>query len=369
VDAQEGVGGVVEVVVAEGGEGDGEEEGGEVGEFLEEEGGGASAGGGGEAAGGGRGDGGGVGVDADGVVGGGGEGAAGVEFAPAAVEAGGAQKVVGREGFVGGMGVGVVGGVIVGVNGELGFVDGFGVAAMAEGADGRLGLEALAVGGGGRGVGAGIQVRGGSFLRKKPSFVRFFAIARPLSPPSLQRQNLPIPRQPPPVQLVPPEKTRRPRPVVVPTLQMKHGRITRRVDPLAHQRVGHGTRLPIALVAVIGAEDDEEGDGRDEDADGVGVVQEVVVFEFGGVEGGGGGAAAGVVDGEVQDYGEEAGEEGLGEGGAVPPEEEVGAVGASEVFDHGRRKWRGARRVYIMFCGCVAGDEFDCRKIQSTKID
>jgi hypothetical protein len=49
------------------------------------------------------------------------------------------------------------------------------------------------------------------------------------------------------------------------------------IEPLAHHVVHVAASIPVALVAVVGAEDDEEGDGRDEDADAVRVVDVAVV--------------------------------------------------------------------------------------------
>ena len=43
----------------------------------------------------------------------------------------------------------------------------------------------------------------------------------------------------------------------------------------------------------------------------------------------------GVMNGKENGNGEETGYEGFGEGGAMPSKEEVGAVGAAEVFNHG----------------------------------
>ncbi len=47
---------------------------------------------------------------------------------------------------------------------------------------------------------------------------------------------------------------------------MSHG-----IHPFGHHLVDVATGVPVALVAVVGAEDDEEGYAGDEDADSVGV--------------------------------------------------------------------------------------------------
>ena len=53
---------------------------------------------------------------------------------------------------------------------------------------------------------------------------------------------------------------------------VRHG-----IEPLAHHVVDVPTGIPVALVAVVGAEDDEEGDGGDEHSDAVRVVDVSVV--------------------------------------------------------------------------------------------
>lgn len=62
------------------------------------------------------------------------------------------------------------------------------------------------------------------------------------------------------------------------------------------------TSTPVTLVAVVGAEDDEEGDGGDEHADAVGVFEHVIV----GVEV--------VLDVDEEEGGDEGGDEGAVDG-------------------------------------------------------
>lgn len=47
---------------------------------------------------------------------------------------------------------------------------------------------------------------------------------------------------------------------------MRHG-----IQPFGHEVMDVATGAPVTLVAVVGAEDDEEGYAGDEDADSVGV--------------------------------------------------------------------------------------------------
>ncbi|EJK45757.1 hypothetical protein THAOC_35612 [Thalassiosira oceanica] len=160
-------------------------------------------------------------------------------------------------------------------------------------------------------------------------------------PPEVLRL-LPVPRQAHPVEVVVVVEARRPHVPVLLRLEVEQAREVRGVHPLAHEGVGGRASLPVPLVAVVGAKDDEEGDGADEHADGVGVVDVYPAGQAG---------VGRVVEGEVDQDREESGYERAGEGGAVPPEEEVGAVRAAEVLDHLSRDLvtRRRRRVPAAF--------------------
>ncbi|EJK49043.1 hypothetical protein THAOC_32119, partial [Thalassiosira oceanica] len=196
--------------------------------------------------------------------------------------------------------------------------------------------------------GAGVS-RGGELLRPdgRPGLVGLAVSREPpgeriplrqpilLLPPEVLRL-LPVPRQAHPVEVVVVVEARRPHVPVLLRLEVEQPREVRGVHPLAHEGVGGRASLPVPLVAVVGAEDDEEGDRADEHADGVGVVD---------VDAAGQAGVGRVVEGEVDQDREESGYERAGEGGAVPPEEEVGAVRAAEVLDHLSRDLVIRRRV------------------------
>lgn len=55
-------------------------------------------------------------------------------------------------------------------------------------------------------------------------------------------------------------------------LHMKHAGMGHGVEPLTHHVMNVTTRIPIPLIAVVRAKDDEEGDGGDEDSHAVGVL-------------------------------------------------------------------------------------------------
>mmetsp|Transcript_11166 Transcript_11166/g.26070 ORF Transcript_11166/g.26070 Transcript_11166/m.26070 type:complete len:311 (-) Transcript_11166:35-967(-) len=148
---------------------------------------------------------------------------------------------------------------------------------------------------------------------------------------------LPGPREVQLVESVVVEERRRLEVVVVPVLEVEHGRVDRGVHPLAHEVVDRRARLPVPPVRVIRPEDDQERDARDQDADAVGVA-EVVRH---------GVRTARLVpvvdDGEVDRRGDEADDRPAVQGRAVDPAEEVEAVYALEVVDHGSRErplWR-----------------------------
>ncbi len=98
---------------------------------------------------------------------------------------------------------------------------------------------------------------------------------------------------------------------------MRHG-----IQPLGRHVVYVATGAPVALVAVVGAEDDEEGYAGDEDANGVGVVEDVVLT--GNVE----------LDDDVDYGGDYAGDGRSPDGGAVDAEHETEAEEGFVVWYH-----------------------------------
>ena len=116
-----------------------------------------------------------------------------------------------------------------------------------------------------------------------------------------------------------------------------HSKIIQRVvwqGTLHHQT---HARLPVPPVRVIRPEDDQKRDAADQDADSVGVAQIVPRHARGSP--GGDGPARDVPaedDEEVDGHGEEAEDRAAVQGRAVDAAEEVQAVYALEVVDHGR---------------------------------
>ena len=101
-----------------------------------------------------------------------------------------------------------------------------------------------------------------------------------------------------------------------------------RIEPLGHHGVDRTTRLPVALVGVVGAEDDDEGYGADQNTRRVRMAEGLFVIGKGAVDFPPRGEE------EVNDDGKDAGQDGLVRCRTVSPGQQVQRVGTLVILNH-----------------------------------
>ena len=92
--------------------------------------------------------------------------------------------------------------------------------------------------------------------------------------------SLPIPSEAILIQIMIIKKTRRFDVIIMLLLHVIHTSVGGGIEPFTHHMMNVSARIPVTLITVVSTKDDEEGHGRDEDSDTVGVCDVAYFIPF-----------------------------------------------------------------------------------------